>query len=743
MGNGAGVFDITAGAIIPISSSLEASGNLNLRSKREKRLYNRLIQGRAKRSDVGEAPQTVINPTFSVSSSIFSYPNQLATPPSWTQRNIGLGHEFVTPALSSSAHEVSRLNAFVSGVFPLESSAVPARAPSFYSKQTKLVRKVYKLSASIDLPVTPTEIERFPFFSGSGFADGSGLIDPDIAPARGIWDSTSGSFRANSSFNPSIFEIFVPDYGKIRDIKVWVEFVHDVRRVSGSAGPNFVYYSFNGLSQLSIALRSPNVSFKSAHPVWNDPQVAAFKHRNSPWAPELTGSSNQFGSKYYEVSELLRSSYLLWEGSETENQSIFTNPGILSPRATWNTDIDMRTIFSDSSNVVAPRNFECAFTASQDLDPGPIIIESRHGTFHPPFFSASAPNSIAYTVASSSLPRVIAGVLVTPNPFGLRIPWIMDSRISSGTVRHRDILLSGGIASGAWSADAPPPGWLTGPGGTAGDGEFLTSGFNVGPTTIQPAYPLLDDIYGRGICNVASGTDKINRVCTGFRPGLRGSEVHGRWQLMIGVHSDFDRELGFIAQPYNGIWFRQFRLEFILDQGVGQESFYPSKSRRFKKTSYVATKPGKRRIHFYLGQAVFDVDTRVLFTEVGSEYGRSIGITDQTASNPENFAVFTRLTGAFADSVTGTMVPTTYLQNEFGTPYIPISSGSGIPVSFQIFTPEDTIAAKALTAEIIKPKTIVNRDNTVSAHIARARVIKVTRQTIADRLDQLQSSGSL
>jgi hypothetical protein len=757
MADSIGVLEISGDNIPVLSSSLEASGNLNLRDKRSRTLYEQLIQGVAYRGQVGEAPKigytsldeiisivsssdtaetnkflrilgtsqaggsTFVTGTyFQVVSSVFRYGEQTATPPSWTQRNIGLGHEFVTPVLSSSHHEVSRLNAFLSGYLPLEDSPVPASGATYYSKSQRLVHRVYKLSASVDLPVTPADIEQFPF-------------DQEIILPRAVFDSVSGSYRAYSYFNPAVFEIDVTDYGRIRDIRVWVEFIHDVRGGTGSIGTSPAYTK-QGLQNVQVALRSPNVSFRSAHPFWNDPQTFASKFR--PFS-NLTGSANQFGDqRYHVIPELLRGSYLLWAGHKLDGDDLEdTHAYYDSSYVSWNTDIDMRTVFWDASSQFNLRHLDSLFPNSTDISPGNPGPSGSAVLVLSGVLSGGAPNNKAFSIAATSL------FADNPSARGQSVPWMIDSRIQTGSdvAGKKSGLRSGEVLTNVLGL-SPPVGWLTGPSGTAGVGEFLTSGSNLGPDTIRPVYPLIDDVFVEkkydetpDSGNESSVIPRTHGRMVGFRPGLRGTEIHGKWQLLIGMGAEFDPVIGMNAHPRSGIWFRQFRLEFIVDVGPEPVSFYPSKQQRFLKSSYVPRRPGKRRIQIISGSSSWDIGVNYVQTEVKQEYGRTAGITDLTGSSLDSFAVFSRLTGTLSDVLTGSQFAHTryvYLNNEFGTPFIPISSGSGFAPSFDTFTVEEAVAAREIINEVLVPKPIIKQANTTKAHVARAKVVKSTKANV-------------
>ena len=1015
---------------------------------------------------------------------------QYAAVPSWTQTpGAKKRHAFVISELSSSQHEVSSRNAYVSGTLPLETTAVPASASLIYSKEGRFRKLTYKLSASANLPEVPTnlrgpsQIENFP---------------------RNTWTPTSGSYRNASYFNPAVFSIDVPEYGKIRDVRVWVELLHDHRGgtgpinassasyAGGSGSTNYDYK--HGLQGLQIALRSPNTNFRYSHPHWNDPTTLQFQKR--PGA----GVSAQ----YQEVPDLLRNSYLLWAGHAVEqdlgislgshtasvpglwdidvvatgvftNQLTypsmdinyndrpvyvwnmpfegrlkisrpFSNAGVVTyavetvttssniagttlrlgsdrktpyiligedadtrlkmarsssqgwvhsdvspttnqiindfavdrtgkivvltrgnnyfpklivsssdssgwittevgrggsysfwhsvecdqsgtfhftffdrdevdgkfyifygktgsaglslerayqpdwtifsdiqlsiavnsknepyicgapstdrdgvfilssgsngwasrelfndiiggsntlPRGatfdvddnlTWligmstyrgvaandfavirsgtngisldmlpdrsvlqsfggypefslktdsrkrvhvmhdevfatfggvfgtifhyrktytsgsesthyeyDTDIDMRTVFTDSSRVPNPRHLEDVYPKNNPADTGPagLQIEKIYRTNIYPSPLSAAIGTFAYAFLD---PVYYQSAWLT----GANFPWMLDARLPPGNFQGRSFSATASLPNGS----SPPPGWLTGPGGVANTNEFSTTGSNIGPVDIQPVYPLLDDVFVEKIVSqspLTSFTSSLasNGKVVGFRPGLRGTEVHGTWKLLIGNNADINGA-AVTGSERGGYWFRQFRLEFLIDQNVGVRSMYPSAERRYRKPSHATAHSSKRTIHIISGSSAWDGGTYRVFTSQPDEYGRSIGITE--SSGNLDFAVFTQLTGTFATvlSSSGRLdgVKSTFLSNEFGTPYIPISSGSGEIPSFEPFTSQDAEDSRTIFQQVINPTTIVPKDNTLRAFLARSNVITTTRDAILKKIKE-------
>lgn len=1080
---------------------LPLSGNINIRRFKERDIYNKLITGRAFRSDVGEAPQTYIvdYTTHQTASLVASYSQQTASVPSWTQFNIGKHHGFVVPALSSSHHEVSRLNAFLSGTFALEATAVPASGAFFYSKAQRFVRKVYAITASAGFS-NPSVNEQNP----SNIENVSG---------RSNFNAVSGSYLNNSYYNPSVVEFNIPDYGKIRDIRVWFEFVHDIRGGTGlltgtltpaNAANGVIHwmggvgtqgsgsYTKHGLQNVQVSLRSPNVSFPYAHPLWNDPQTYNFVKR-----PDAS-----IAAQYQGVPDLLKNSYLLWAGHAVDDdlgislggstsslpdnvwqtgtldvlpspvtgtlqlfsdmvmdqqgnmnlaynvnlptpissasikfatysvgtgwavkiasapdqgqypslaidmnnvphivyvsasggtsqlthlylsnsvwtkQSIyaledtasgwatavaidpnngnvhaigyedtvgylrhfvyrsgtwsnaelidnagstggspsividsgsnvhvtylgqsarttdamryafqasgtttwpllqtitdnaaggallvlnsasqpraffgasdpfvdatlvngqwvtasfvvpplysFSNPtslyirGLLddvgnphlvftydhlgtgSPTtkyvptyayndgARWifrnlkitgsiigesisfnineygdkfiaysdvpstgstiqsqitfltasttsiqgspnyfeyNTDIDMRTVFSDGSSVKNPRSLGM-LSASSPID----LVFSNH---YP------SPLSSSFTLfgTKGNLPFNLYFTPVSnENCYltGANFPWMLDARIPPGNFVSRSY-----TTTSSFSKPQVPVGWLTGPSGTANPGEFPTSGTQIGPSTINPVYPMLDDVYvQRGFAQTPTvssvfSVPSLYKQIVGFRPGLRGTEINGRWKLLIGVGSDYNGS-SMVGSPRAGIWFRQARLEFIIDQGVGPVSMYPSKNRRFSKSSNVPSRAGTYVVDVVSGSSEWDVGTNFVLRSQKDEYGRSIGITDHTGSAVDDFAVFTQITGAFADTLTGSRggVLYTFLHNEYGTPFIPLTSGSGIAPAFDPYTADDIAINRFIVGGILRQKNLVGSSNILRSTLNRLNYFQTRRDQI-------------
>jgi len=421
----------------------------------------------------------------------------------------------------------------------------------------------------------------------------------------------------------------------------------------------------------------------------------------------------------------------IWELSSSQDAT----------HTSYDTDIDMRTIFTDSSKNLNPRNLSSLYDSLSDISPGDSkrpYLRFFDGRAYPSPFSASLPILQAFGVWG----LVSASHLFDPPKgqstalSGANIPWMLDPRIPPG-IFHGLNYQPTTTSSIGWS---PPTGWLTGPGGTANVNEFPTTGSNLGPVDLQPVYPLLDDIYVEKIWDQESLTSNPTVLPTtrgkivGFRPGLRGTDINGTWKLMIGMAGAPVANVP-TAGGRNGIWFRQARIEFTVDEGEGTRATYDSKKLRFKKSG-TPQKPGKRRVAVMSGSSEWDIGISYVFVEQQADYGRSYGITSQTDSN--QFAVFSQLTGTFVDILSGSgdleSVQSTYLTNEFGTPYIPLSAGSAEPPSFDVFSTEEVKKSRDLFTTTLNPSTLIPRDNTLRSALARADVIKSTRDTIISKL---------
>ncbi len=210
---------------------------------------------------------------------------------------------------------------------------------------------IYKLSASAGLTASYTNVN---VMYGTGITD-TQLIDSyngigtwiNQGPSnietknRSLYVAGSGCYVQATIDRPAKFAINIPDYGKILDVKVWVEFIHDIRGgrgpITGSAfnhvitngsgepstsasfgAPNIRMGAFKrGLGSVVVALRSPNVKFGYSHPLWNGNFF-----RNKQWHNITSSNGIPTGLpvdlRPQSVPEIFKNSYLLWSGHTAE-----------------------------------------------------------------------------------------------------------------------------------------------------------------------------------------------------------------------------------------------------------------------------------------------------------------------------------------------------------------------------------------------------------------------------------------
>jgi hypothetical protein len=401
----------------------------------------------------------------------------------------------------------------------------------------------------------------------------------------------------------------------------------------------------------------------------------------------------------------------------------------------FDTDIDMRTIFDDSSLISNTRHLDKYFDFANEQNVGPSTIPGqilrRHDAYPSPF--SSSINFLNNIFDQYNYLPIQFNLSRNNHMSGANFPWLYDERISKGAFEDFQSLFFGQVLTSV------PYGWLTGGGGAAAVNEFPTTGSNLGPNNIQPVYPLLDDVYVEKLYDEPSTSSfytfpSRHGKVIGFRPGLRGTEVHGKWKLLLGVAGD---ETGGTVKGNlrAGVFFRQFRLEFLLDKGeeVTNKSFV-SKDRRFKKV--VPRSLGRRLVHLLSGSASWDIGINGVFTNASDDYGATVGISDDAGS--DRFAVFSRLTGSIVDILSGSgrleSVQGTFLHNEFGTPFIPISSGSSTVPSIDPFTQDEIALSKQALNDTLNQTTLIAKDNTLSAHLTRAKAFRTTRDIMIDNV---------
>lgn len=274
-----------------------------------------------------------------------------------------------------------------------------------------------------------------------------------------------------------------------------------------------------------------------------------------------------------------------------------------------------------------------------------------------------------------------------------------------------------------------------------GFNEFFTYGQQIGPTDIQPVYPILDDVFVRDMTVDQRTTSSFKLGPTpgnivGFRPGLRGSELSGTWNILVGCAADhsYSPSEGYSPNTQVGIWFRQARIEASVDVGRPAETFIPSSVRRYTRSTN-SRREGRTLVSIQSGSAAWDVGLGYVETHQAGEYGRTVGITDNTSSVPDSFAVLTFITGALYAQLSGNDIfnPSWFLEgNGFGTPFIPDSSMSlGTGSAEQV----DTSASAELYRQTIGIRTIVPGANDAAAFLNRQgyskTMLKRWEETIA------------
>lgn len=595
-----------------LTSSFEIEGNLNFRNTKYRKKYNSWLNGNVLRTEMGHE---------------LNASDPYSDPPTWTNANIGINNSFVSMPISSSLHEQTNLNGFLSGVFVIETGSLSAPFPrkEFYSKNQKYITSVYKLTGSSDLITTQPETKGFSF-----------------SATRGLM--FSGTFS-----DPALFRINVPDRGKIVDIKVWVEFMHhsgspdrEDGLTGGTVAPSASeYYSAAPLGEFWMALRSPNSTGFSSFPLINN-------HVLKEQLPTAFGGGN--------VS-IWNNSYILWIGRSGSLDSPASNVhGAISRCSTWQRDRHIRTVFCDNARYKNPLHLDSSY-------------RTTGATNHNPSEEAGSPSGDAY---------------------GADYPWMGDpddDGISGVSTHTSDEFASLG--------SSPPRGWLNGPGGTAAASEWPTTGSNYGADYIKPVYPLLDNVVEKTIKTPGFGPSQIiDKAYEGYRPGLRGTEMNGVWELVVVNNRDYYTVGGggFAyandAEKRKICYFRQFRLEITYEKNLKTTTSL----NRFKRGSVSKGGFGGRYAYitgssgitygalygrnYYSAPLRGEYETEV-YSVADEQPGMTFGITDNTGSS--DFAVFSKLTGSIETVISGSQyvnLQYKFLNNEFGTPLIPLNSGS-------------------------------------------------------------------
>jgi len=561
--------------------------------------------------------------------------------PSWTHASIGFNQAYVAVSLSSSDVENRYFNTFTSGTAPLESSPVPASATLHFSKEARLQTIMVRKSASASDTVIRSGSwvpQSFVAASGSLFSTVTGVAEDALVPGE-------GSSKQSSAWAPASILIPVSASGRLVDVKVWVELIQ-----GSSSGDPYP------LGNLGVAIRCPNLTWGNAHPIRNDPRLVRVYTSPGDTFSFLAGIHEGFRRMYAgtgsNVNRFYRDSFLLWEGpaifdSTTDGNDPASGGGLdggqfMRNYAVWQKDRGMRTVFSDGASTPNPRH----------------LFGSPSGNF------AGSPN------AGVSTPRNSA--------FGSDVPWTSESGIRGSQTFA--------------SAGSPPKGWLNGAGGTNDVNEWPTTGVNYGTNSLRPIYPLLDSV----ICKKrvgneaapASGTSNSTvpdsyrpDLWAGFRPGLRGVEISGSWELMLVAGGSF------IDNPVPNWYFRQVRLELTFETPNHTRPGRYVRRRQPRKSGVprlVSTISGSDAALFppLLSAAVagwdFWLTDAYVVTDQAGEVGRSFGLGLHTGTVPADTALVYRLSGALANIVGST--PSWLLSGQGGMPAIPESSATLVPL---------------------------------------------------------------
>ncbi len=612
-----------------LSSSVLIEGSISKGRGYERRKYNSILLGQ-QASAIGRTP-------FPSPSVMDVGLTGAFESPSWTHASVGFNQAFVGTSLSSSNYENVIFNTFTSGTQALETSAVPASATLRYSKETRFATLMVKKTASVsDIVIRSGSWVPKSFSVGTGclFSQVSGVAEDALVPSEG------GS-KVSSVWAPASILIPVTGSGKLVDIKVWIELV----QASSSGDPY-------PLGNLGIALRSPNLTWGNAHPIRNDPNLIRIYTSPGDTFSFLAGTHEGFRRMYAgtgsNVNRFYRDTFLLWEGPAIFDSVSDGNdpPGggfdggaFIRRYPVWQRDRGMRTVFSDGSPVLNPRH---------------LTNTSPSGNF------IGSPN---------------AGV-GRNSAFGSDVPWTSDRSVTGSTTF---------FANGS-----PPAGWLTGPGGAADVNEWPTTGVNYGTNTIRPVYPFLDPLVckKRVTSDASPSSGSTNQtvpesyrpdIWAGTRPGLRGTEVNGTWELLLVAGGSL------IDNPVPNFYFRQVRLELTVETpSYTRSSRYTRRRQPIRSSAevqrLVSTISGSDAALYppfvTTALAGWDYWLTDIYTPVdeAGEIGRSFGVTPNSGSVRSDSALLYRLTGSLAD-ISGS-TPGWLFTGQGGMPIIPESSAT-------------------------------------------------------------------
>lgn len=352
--------------------------------------------------------------------------------------------------------------------------------------------------------------------------------------------------------------------------------------------------------------------------------------------------------------------------------------------ATFTRDFNMRTIFHDSSRNLNPLHL----LNSGDRHDRDDDISSPSKTAFRAFRSA--------TTASRDDGRFGVSSGYYTERRGAYVPWMLDERVNSSFFDNRgysSFTGSDGVVVPT-SSLSPPVGWNTDP-----YTEFTTRGVQLGPEDIKPVFPLLDDVL------IVDGYDGSSRT----RRGLRGRRARGTWYLLLaGRPTSVIDEGGPFEETFeHGLWFRNFRLEFLLDENE-PDTFTRS---RADSGPFLTTQVLK---------SFHDIDFDVTVKTRGARGPRGISTSDGDVA----VAVSVALTGALASA---DLLPTLFA-NEFGTLHVPdsfLTASSG-----PTFTDEDVAESRERLAFAIGSPSV--EVLSTERELERAGALTSRRRTIEE-----------
>jgi len=538
-------------------------------------------------------------------------------PPSWTQVHMGESRAFVIQSLSSSNYENVAFNTFTSGVEGVEFPSVSNPTASsaivknvlHYTKEQRYQTIVVKKSASF-FDTVATQFN-------SSSADTFGQMCPPKQFVAGLGTLVSevnfpGALpdgTGSAPNRPAVITLDVPVKGRLVDIKVWIELNHQSSSLVAMEVPM-------PLGSIGVAIRSPNLRWNGwGVPIDNDRFLNGFT--KDP-VEANTPVPTQF--------EFFRNTFILWQGSSLLGDAtpwghvstwISGSSKVRQNLVSWDRDLGMRTVFSDGAPVLNPR-----MNYSSNLS----------GNF------IGSPNAA----------------------LGINSSWGMSTTWTG-------------------SSGSPPAGWLTGPANTAAVNEWPTTGTSNGTNQIRPIYSLLDPIFQSvpvipGVTFPTFVGSPVQGLVDytkfqGSRPGLRGTEISGTWQILFSTAAYFFSRV----MP---LWFRQARLEITYETGISgrQMSLQGFQSLRAGDVQLYSV---SESLGFSVGGGTSSLNVNMTVPEQCS-IGRSFGIALKSGSIDSRTALVYRLTGSLADIVGST--PSWLLTGRNGMPNIPESSASLVPV---------------------------------------------------------------